>query len=74
MIYKVTGKTKCDVRNCKNDAAYAFDVKGISGKCFLCAGCLAALSADCRALTVPKSPKNAIKKRLDRAEASDVLG
>lgn len=66
MLTTVKNKTKCDVKDCKNDAAYFFPTKGRVGKCFICAKCLEALTAQERALRVPKSPKNAIKKQLER--------
>lgn len=66
MINAITTKTKCDVRDCKNDAQFCFETKGRQNKCFLCAQCLARLSADGRAMTVPKSPKNAIKRQMDK--------
>lgn len=74
MFTNVTTKTKCDVRDCKNDAAFSFEVKGKTGKCFLCTRCLAALSAEGRANVVPKSPQNAIKRRLElkQREENDV--
>ncbi len=65
MLQNVTTKTKCDVRNCKNNAAYNFEIKG-RGKCFLCADCLEELFAEYRAHTVPKSPQNIIKKKQER--------
>ena len=66
MIAKTTVKTKCDVRDCKNAAEYAFETKGRQGRCFLCKDCLEQLLNEGRKLRVPKSPQNAIKKQQDR--------
>ena len=68
MITKITNKTKCDVKDCKNDATYFFATKGRVGKCFLCSKCLAELIAQGTAVSVrvPKSPKNTIKKQMER--------
>ena len=68
MLTTITNKIKCDVRDCKNDASYFFATKGRNGKFFLCAKCLAELSAQGQAVTnrVPKSPKNTIKKQMER--------
>lgn len=69
MVYKISTKIKCDVRDCKNDAVYGFDVKGRGGRCCLCADCLAAVASEARAHFVPKSPLNAIKKRMEQESA-----
>ena len=61
----VTHKTKCDVRDCRNDAEYAFPVKGIIGKCYLCASCLADIVKQCPTQRTPKSPANTIKRKMD---------
>lgn len=66
MLTTITNKTKCDVKDCKNDAVYFFATKGRVGKCFLCSDCLAKLSTQGRTLSVPKSPKNAIKRQMER--------
>ena len=66
MLTTITNKTKCDVKDCKNDAAYFFATKGRMGKCFLCSKCLTELTAQERTLRVPKSPKNTIKKQMER--------
>ena len=66
MLTTITNKIKCDVKDCKNDATYFFATKGRVGKCFLCEQCLAKLSAQGKTLSVPKSPKNAIKKQMER--------
>ena len=65
MLTQITTKTKCDVRDCKNDAEFTFATKGRAGKCFLCSKCLAELSTQGRTVTVPKSPKNTIKKKME---------
>lgn len=65
MLNQITNKTKCDARDCKNDAQYYFATKGRSGKCFLCSKCLEQLTAQGRTVTIPKSPKNAIKKKME---------
>ena len=66
MVTKTTAKTKCDVKDCKNSAEFAFETKGRQGRCFLCKPCYEALIEEGRKLRVPKSPCNAIKKQLDR--------
>ena len=68
MVTKTTIKTKCDVKDCKNGAEFAFETKGRQGKCFLCKECYEKLLEEGRKLRVPKSPQNAIKKQLDRRE------
>lgn len=65
MLQPIKQKTKCDVRDCKNDAAFQFEVKG-RGRCFLCADCLHALCEQARRLSVPKSPLNTIRKKMER--------
>ncbi len=71
MIINVTTQIKCDARDCKNDAAAYFEVKGRAGKCFLCQSCLEKLTAETRMRTVPKSPQNVFKRKADRAEVKD---
>lgn len=71
MLTTITNKTKCDVRDCKNDAQYFFSTKGRNGKCFLCANCLAELSTQGRTVTVPKSPKNAIRKKMEMKQEEE---
>ena len=66
MLTKTTVNTKCDVRDCRNSAEFAFETKGRQGRCFLCRPCLEQLTEEGRKLRVPKSPQNAIKKQLDR--------
>ena len=65
MLTKITSKTKCDVRDCKNDAEFFYATKGRVGKCFLCSKCLAELTAQGTVLRTPKSPANAIKKKME---------
>lgn len=65
MLTPITNKTKCDVRDCKNDANYQFATKGRTGRCFICSKCLAQLTDQGKTVTVPKSPKNAIKKKME---------
>ena len=66
MIEKTTAKTKCDVKDCKNAAEFAFETKGRQGRCFLCRPCYETLLDEGRKLRVPKSPCNAIKKQQER--------
>ena len=66
MVTKTTAKTKCDVKDCKNSAEFAFETKGRQGRCFLCRACYEKLLEEGRKQRVPKSPQNAIKKQLDR--------
>ena len=65
MLTPITSKTKCDVRDCKNDAEFTFATKGRVGKCFICSKCLAELTKQGKAVVVPKSPTNTIKKKMD---------
>ena len=65
MLTPITNKTKCDVRDCKNNAEFQFDVKGRAGKCFLCSKCLKELTDQATAVRVPKSPKNTIRKKME---------
>ena len=65
MLTPITNKTKCDVKDCKNDADYQFATKGRAGKCFLCSKCLEQLSSQGMALRAPKSPKNTIKRKME---------
>lgn len=74
MIFTTTVKTKCDVKDCKNDAKYYFAAKARSGKFFLCNDCFNGICADGRALCVPKSPKNAIKRQIDRKSEEQNYG
>lgn len=74
MIFTATVKTKCDVKNCKNDAEYFFETKGRNGKCFLCKHCYDALASDALKKRVPKSPKNTIRKLMDEKEESRAYG
>ena len=66
MLNTISTKLKCDAKDCKNEAKFFFETKGRSGKCFLCESCLNAILAEGRRQTVPKSPQNTMKKRLDR--------
>lgn len=66
MLNSITNTTKCDMRDCKNDAQYFVPVKGRVGKFFICPQCLEQLSVEGRAITTPKSPKNTIKKQMER--------
>lgn len=65
IIFQSTDKTKCDVKDCKNDAQFYFAVKGIRGKFFICGHCLDKLADDVKSARVPKSPQNAIKRKID---------
>ena len=71
MLTLISNKTKCDVRDCKNDAEYQFATKGRAGKCFLCSKCLAELTNQGATLRVPKSPKNTIKKKMELKSQED---
>lgn len=66
MIVKTTEKTKCDARDCKNMACCFVAAKGLRGKFFLCQQCLQAIAQDAAPSKPPKSPKNLIKKVMDR--------
>ena len=75
MVTKTTANTKCDVRDCKNTAEYAFEIKGRQGRCYLCKECFERLLDEGRKLRVPKSPQNPIKKQQDkRAEEVNYVG
>ena len=66
MIYSTTEKTKCDVKDCKNAAGWYLPVKGRVGKMFLCQECRDKLYKEALAACTPKSPKNTIKKIIDK--------
>lgn len=66
MIYSTTENTKCDVKDCKNTAVCYIPVKGKVGKMFLCAECREKLYRQAISASTPKSPKNTIKKIIDR--------
>lgn len=73
MISVSTEKIKCDVKDCKNMAAYSLPSKGRVGKFFLCKGCFEQLCKDALALRTPKSPKNTIKKMIDKKAEEEVV-
>ena len=66
MITATTDKTKCDVRDCRNMAQYVLPCKGRGGKFFLCKQCAEKIADAINAERTPKSPKNAIKKMIDK--------
>ena len=66
MIYSTTEKTKCDVRDCRNLASYYLPIKGKVGKLFLCKECCDKLYKQAISMRTPKSPKNTIKKLIDK--------
>lgn len=68
MIYPTTDKTKCDIKDCKNNAEFYLLAKGRSGKFFLCKDCLEKLYKSLLTHRTPKSPKNTIKKIIDEKE------
>lgn len=68
MIITTTAKQKCDAYNCKNVASVYFAVKGRFNRCYLCADCLSKLANEAIVKTVPKSPKNTIKRISDNRE------
>lgn len=62
----------CDIRDCSNKAEYLFVTKGRLGRFFICSHCLAELTSQFRQRTTPKSPKNVIKKALDKDTITEV--
>lgn len=66
MITKTADKTKCDVKDCKNLAVYYIPAKGRTGKFFLCSDCFKKLCSEVLRTVTPKSPKNTIKKIIDK--------
>ena len=66
MIIKTTEETKCDVKDCKNTAHCYVPAKGRVGKFFLCKQCFDALANEVLRTVTPKSPKNTIKKIIDK--------
>ena len=72
MIEKTTEKTKCDVKDCKNSAVWYLPVKGKVGKMFLCEECCNKLYKQMVATHTPKSPKNTIKKIIDKKAEEDL--
>ena len=73
MLYLTTEKTKCDVKDCKNMAHWYLPVKGRVGKTFLCDECRDQLYKEAIACSTPKSPRNTIKKIIDK-KAEEELG
>ncbi len=65
MIEKNIYKVSCDIKNCKNAAKYVLPIKGRASRMYICEHCLRAIAQDYNLMIVPKSPKNAIKKRMD---------
>lgn len=61
-------RVTCDVKNCKNYAKYVFPSKGRTAKFYVCEECLKKLSDEYAKLRIPKSPKNAIKKAIEKRE------
>ncbi|MCM1043394.1 MAG: hypothetical protein NC350_04220 [Corallococcus sp.] len=58
----------CDVKNCKNYAKYVFPSKGLSAKFYICQDCVQSLLENYGKMSTPKSPKNAIKKAIEKHE------
>lgn len=73
MITATTAKTKCDIKDCRNDAEYQFAIKGRVGRCYLCSKCLGKLTSDGMAFRTPKSPQSAIKRQLDKKQKEAIL-
>ena len=71
MLTPTTVKTKCDVAGCKNLAVCCLPAKGKSGKFFLCDSCLQQIVAQETSRRPPKSPKNTIKKLIDKKETEE---
>ncbi len=69
MINQTTVKIKCDVADCRNMATCFVSAKGKSGKFFLCDDCLNKIVTDATNRRPPKSPKNTIKKLIEKKEA-----
>lgn len=69
MINPVNIKIKCDVADCKNFAACFVAAKGKNGKFFLCSDCLQKIVTESAKQRPPKSPKNAIKRKIEQKEA-----
>lgn len=75
MIITTDVKTKCDVRDCKNPAECYFEIKGRAGsKLFLCKQCLEKLTGDVFKRKVPKSPQNAIKRKMEQKREEQYYG
>jgi len=71
MVTKTETKTKCDVKDCKNNANFFLPSKARSGKFFLCEACYECIVNEAMKRRTPKSPKNAIKKAIDNKEAGN---
>ncbi len=65
MINKTIYRTTCDVKNCKNMASFSFDSKGRMGKVYLCQECLEKIASESMQMSVPKSVRNSIKRKMD---------
>lgn len=70
MILTTTAKTKCDIKNCKSEAAYYFETKGAFGKCFLCKACCERLADELNKSRAPKSPQNTIKRKQEEKRSN----
>ncbi len=71
MVIKTETKTKCDVKDCKNNASFFVPSKARNGKFFLCKSCYENIVEQAMKARTPRSPKNAIKKAIDKKEVGN---
>ena len=67
MLEKIKTNVKCDVWNCKNTAEYYLVCKGKLKRVCLCKECVSKI-ANSQATTPPKSPQNAIKRKIEQKQ------
>lgn len=67
MITKLTTNVRCDIRDCKNIATHAINVKGRAQRLYLCELCLSKI-AQASKPTPPRSPKNTIKRKQEQGQ------
>ncbi|MBQ8772181.1 MAG: hypothetical protein IJV78_00845 [Clostridia bacterium] len=68
MITKLTTNVRCDIRDCRNIATHAINIKGRAQRLYLCEHCLEQIALSAKP-TPPRSPKNTIKRKQDETEA-----
>lgn len=74
MIFQTTENTKCDVKDCKNNAAFFVPAKGRPGRFYICRECFEKLCGDVLHTVTPKSPKNTIKKIIEQKAEESARG
>ena len=67
MITKLATNVRCDIRDCRNIATHAINIKGRAQRLYLCQDCLTAIGNEAKP-TPPRSPRNTIKRKQDETE------